>query len=67
VQNPANGSRNFPRRQTCRRHLIQKRLEGVVVLAVNQCDGDVSVPELTSRLEATETASDDHDAGLCGL
>ena len=63
AQQPPNRRRDVARRQHGRRHLIEQRLEEMVVRAVEQRDVDVRrccSPRAAS--EPREAAADDHDA-----
>jgi len=42
-------------------HLVEQRLEGVEVVAVDEGDLHVGVPELAGRVEAAEAGADDGD------
>jgi hypothetical protein len=46
-----------------RRHLVQERLEGVVIVLVDEDDLDVALLELLRGADAREAAADDQDAG----
>ena len=50
-------------RQLGRGHLVQQRLELVVVVAVEQRDGHAVLAELLGAADAGEAAADDHDRG----
>jgi hypothetical protein len=49
-------------REARHRHLVEERLEEVIVRAVDQRDLDVSARERLRRFEPAEAASDDHHA-----
>jgi hypothetical protein len=59
-QNPADWSRDFCGRNTGSGDLIKKRLKGVMVLAVNNCDFDRQLRNVTSRFEPAKSGSDDN-------
>ena len=61
TQHPANRRRDVAWRQRCRRHLIQQRLEEMVVVAIDQRDANRRVPERARGVEAAEPAADDDD------
>src|ERR1700685_716892 len=63
-ENRTNGSRNLSRRKSSGRHLIEQRLKCVVVLAVDQRDGDRRAAQRLSGGQAAESAADDDDAWL---
>ena len=46
-----------------RRHLVQERLEGVVVVLVDEDDVDIALLQLLHGADAREAAADDQDAG----
>ena len=46
-----------------RRHLVQERLERVVVVLVDEDDVDIALLELLHGADAREAAADDQDAG----
>ena len=50
-----------PGGQDARRHLVEQRLEQVVVGAVHHRDVDVGVGQRAHRVEAAEAAADDDD------
>ena len=45
------------------RDLVEQRLEGVVVVLVDEHDVDVGVLQLAGRADAGEAAAEDEDAG----
>ena len=49
------------------RHLVQQRLEGVVVVLVDDHDVDVALAELLGGADAGEAAAQDEDAGTAAL
>jgi len=50
---------DLPGRQHARRHLVQQRLEQMVVATIDQRDVDGSVGEHPDRRQPTEAAADD--------
>ena len=56
------GGAIWPGRQHARRHLVQQRLEQVVVAAVDQRDVDGQVAEEPGGGQPAEATSDDDDA-----
>src|SRR6516162_4482151 len=60
-QNLADGCRDFGRRKSCRRHLVEQWLEGMVVLPVDQSYLYREPRQCLGCLESAEpTADDDH-------
>ena len=53
--------RDVRRAQRGRRHLVEQRLEQMMVAAVDERDPHVRTAQRTSRVEAAEAATDDHD------
>src|SRR5690606_4028768 len=47
-------------------HLVEQRLEGVVVVPVDQHDLDRRVSQPTHRRQSRKAAADDRDARACG-
>ena len=66
LQNRADGRGDFARRETGGGHLIEQRLEGVMILPVD--DGDVHgrAGQRLGCVQAAEARSDDHHA-MCSL
>ena len=62
AQDPADRRRDVAGRQRRGRHLIEQRLEQVVVVAIEQRDPDRRAGERARRVEAAESAADDDDA-----
>src|ERR1019366_6584715 len=58
----ANGRRDLCRRQSCRRHLVEQRLKGVMVLAVHQGDLDRQARQRIGSLQTAKSASYNDDA-----
>ena len=50
------------RLEQARRHLVQERLEGVVVVLVDQHDVDVGLLQLPCGADTREAAAEDQDA-----
>jgi|HubBroStandDraft_4_1064222.scaffolds.fasta_scaffold23502_4 hypothetical protein len=48
------------------RHLVQERLEQVVIVAVDERDTDVDVAQRPGGGETAEPGADDHDVWMCG-
>src|SRR5262249_46174405 len=61
-EDAANRGGDLPRAQDRRRHLIQQRLEQMMVLTIDQDDVDLGLPEGLRGGEATEASPHDHDA-----
>jgi hypothetical protein len=59
----ADGRRHRRRRQPGGGHLVQQRLEQVVVGAVDQRHLDIGTRQRTHRFQATEAAADDDHMG----
>src|SRR5208283_1025106 len=60
-QEIANGKTDLFGRQLVRRHLVEQRLEGVVVVLVDERDPDVGIAQFLERADSAETgAKDDH-------
>ena len=62
-QNPSNRGGNVARRQRCHRHLIQQRLEDVMVAAIDDGQPDAGVAQGAGGIQATESTADDDDMG----
>ena len=60
-QNPADRRRDVAGRQRRRRHLIEQRLEDVMVVTVEQRDANRRPGERARRVESAESAADDDD------
>src|SRR5262249_13188193 len=68
TEHSAQWCRNFCRRQPCRRHLIEQRLEKMIVVPVEQGDPAGCVSQSASRSEAAKAAAEDNylrQAGHC--
>ena len=61
AQHPADRRGDVARRQAGRGHLIQQRLEDVVVVAVDQRHAHRRAPERLGGNQPAEAAADDHD------
>ena len=61
AQDGAERHRDVRRRQDGARHLIEERLEEVMVAPVHQCDAHVAAGEPARGVEAGEPAAHDHD------
>ena len=57
----ANGRGDLSRRNTGSRHLVQQRLEGVMILAIEQRDLHRQTRQRLSSLQAAKAAADDDD------
>src|SRR5271165_6395222 len=65
MQHIANGNTDLFWRQFFRRHLVEQRLEGVVVVLVDERDPDVGIAQFFQRADSAETdAKDDHMGGV---
>ena len=67
AQNAADGLRNVRRRQNRQRHLVEQRLENVMILPVD--DGYIhgQVSQGLGRVQSAESSPHDHYAGaVCG-
>src|SRR6516164_6280993 len=62
----AQGCRNFCRRQPCRRHLIEQRLEKMIVALIEQGDPAGYVSQSASRGEAAKAAAEDNHVWQAG-
>ncbi len=51
------------RLEQARRELVEQRLEGVVVVLVDEHDVDVRAPELAGGADPGEAAAEDENAG----
>ena len=60
-KNLANRRGNFRRRDSGGRHLVQQRLEGVVIRAVHHGDVERKTRQLLRGVQAAKAAADDHD------
>ena len=61
AQHPADRRGDVARRQAGRGHLIQQRLEDVVIVAVDQRHSHRRAPERLGGKQPAEAAADDHD------
>ncbi len=59
------GIGDVSRGQACHRHLIEKRLEEMVVASVDDRHPHRRAAQPLGRVEAAEAAPDDDDVGLC--
>src|SRR5579859_3804325 len=64
ANDPADGSCNFTGGKPGGRDLIEQRLEGVKVPAVDQRDLNRQTGEMQRGLKATEASADDHNSRL---
>ena len=62
AKNPADWGGYFSGRNAGGRDLIQKRLKGVMILAVNYGDFDRQLRQCTRRLQAAESSPNDYHA-----
>ena len=62
-QDPSDGRRDVPRRERRHRHLIEQRLEDVMVAAVDDRDAKRGTAQGAGRIEPAKPAADDHDMG----
>jgi hypothetical protein len=61
MQHIANGKTDLFWRQFLRRYLVEQRLEGVVVVLVDERDPDVGIAQFFQRADSAETdAKDDY-------
>jgi hypothetical protein len=68
AQNPADRSSNFPGRQSGGRNLIKKRLEGVMISAVDEQDLNCLTSQQACGVQAAKAAANDYHARkLCVL
>ena len=63
AQDPADRRRDVAGRQRRHRHLIEQRLEDVMVAAVEDRHADARAPQRAGGIEAAEAAADDDDMG----
>src|SRR6516225_9872393 len=61
AQNAAQGGGNFAGRKRARRHLIHQRLEKVIVMAVDQGNGDGRRLKSLCCVKASKTTAQDND------
>ena len=54
-------------RERCRRHLIEQRLEHVVIAPVHERHVDVAAGKPLRSCEPAEAGADDHDMGAVSL
>ena len=64
AQDPADRRRDVAGRQRRRRHLIQQRLEDVMVAAIDERDPHRRPPQRARGVQAAEAAADDDDARI---
>ncbi len=64
-ENAADRPGDIGGRQRGRRHLIEQRLEAMVVLPVDHDDLGIGAAERLRRLEPAEATTDDDDARAC--
>ena len=62
-QDPANGRRDVAWRERGHRHLVEQRLEDVMVAAVDDRESNLRAPQRARRVEPAKAAADDHDMG----
>ena len=67
AQQPANGRRDVGGRERRRRHLIEQRLEEMMVRAIEHEHVHVVAPERARCIQPTEPATDDDDTGAAAL
>ena len=60
-QDPTNGRRYFAGRQAGGCHLVEQRLEGVVVFPIDECDLNGKPSDAAGGGQACETGAHDHD------
>ncbi len=63
AQNPSDGRRDVPRRERRHRHLIEQRLEDVMVAPVDDRDADAGTTQGAGRIQPAKPAADDDDMG----
>jgi hypothetical protein len=64
-QDPPDRRGNVPRRERRRRHLIQQRLEHVIIPAIDDGHPHRSAPERPRRVQTSESTPDNHHARFC--
>jgi len=64
AQNRTNGRGNFAGGKSCGRNLIEQRLKGVVILAIDDRDLDRGVSQTLRGIQAAEAGAHDHNARL---
>ena len=67
AQDGADGLSNVGGREHGQRDLVEQRLKGVVIAAVDHRDIDRQVPETFGSVKAGEASADDDDAGAMRL
>src|SRR5215475_12129160 len=60
VQQLADGKPHFRGRQLIGSHLVEQRLERVIVTLVDERDPDVGIAQFLERADATEPSAKDH-------
>src|SRR5262249_13372775 len=65
-QNAADGEGDVARVEACRRDLIEERLEGVVILPIDERDPERGLAERVRCVESAESTADDHDTRKWG-
>ena len=65
-KNGANGLGDIGRRQRCRRDLVQKRLEQVVVVTIDDRDVGWRPRQCTRSFEPAKAGADNDDMRPCG-
>ncbi len=61
AENASNGSRDFSRRKRPSGHLIEQRLEEMIIAAINQRDIDLSTFQSLRSVEAGKAASQNNE------
>jgi hypothetical protein len=63
AQEMAQRRRDIRRRESCRRNLVQQRLEEMMVRAIDERDADICARKRARRPQAAETTAENHDMG----
>jgi hypothetical protein len=61
TEDPADGRRYITRRQARGRDLVEQRLEQVIVVTIDDRDGEPRSRQLLGRRKPAETCPDNHD------
>jgi hypothetical protein len=63
MQHITNGKTDLFGRQFFRRHLVEQRLEGVIVVLIDERDPDVGIAQFFQRADSAETGAKDDYMG----
>ena len=66
-EDPADRRGDIARAQRCRRHLVEQRLEQVMIVAIDQDHPNRGVAERPRGLQSAEATPDDHDPSLLAV